>query len=289
MMSNAFLEHRPLLVGIAYRMLGSVADAEDAVQDVYLRWQKESGEGQAIRSDKAWMITVTTRLCIDRLRSARRRREEYFGVWLPEPFVQFPESSSVALAESLSTAFMLMLETLSPEERAIFLLHEAFDYSHAEIAGIVQKSEANCRQIIRRARQHLVQRRERARADPEDAEALVQRFLAASRSGGMEDLLSVLTADATLVTDGGGKVRASPTPIVGAERIRGFLLAVRPKIPGDALYRVARVNGGIGVVIFSAGLPFAALTFAFEDGRICDIYSVSNPDKLHHLASNQTA
>ena len=284
MMVNAFLEHRSLLVGIAYRMLGSVAEAEDAVQDVYLRWQKKGEDGGEIRSDKAWMITVTTRLCIDRLRSAQHRREEYFGVWLPEPFVQPAETSSARLADSLSTAFLLMLETLSPEERAIFLLHEAFDYTHAEIAGIVQKNEANCRQIIRRAKEHLAQGRERTRADPEHAEALVQRFLAATRSGDMEDLLSVLTSDATLVTDGGGKVRASPTPIAGVERIRNFLLAVRPKIPGDALYRVAHVNGGIGVVVFSAGRPFAALTFAFADGRIHDVYSVSNPDKLRHLA-----
>ena len=210
-MPDIFLEHRSLLFGIAYRMLGSVVEAEDAVQDVYLRWQKAAADTDAIRSAKAWLIATTTRLCIDRLRSARRQREDYFGVWLPEPLVQSAssETTNAALADSLSTAFLLLLETLTPDERAIFLLHEAFEYSHAEIAEIVGKSETNCRQIIRRAKEHLAQGRERRPADPVQAETLVQRFLAAARDGDLAGLLAVLSTDATLRTDGGGRDRKS--------------------------------------------------------------------------------
>ncbi|PTY03859.1 RNA polymerase sigma-70 factor [Opitutaceae bacterium EW11] len=286
-MADPFIEHRPLLFGIAYRMLGSVTEAEDAVQDVYLRWQREAATAMALRSAKAWLITATTRLCIDRLRSARRRREEYFGVWLPEPLVQTTPSdapdANAALADSLSTAFLLLLETLTPDERAIFLLHEAFDYSHEEIADIVGKTEANCRQIYRRAKEHLAQKRERRRGDPARAETLVQRFLMAARGGDMAELISVLSEDAVLRTDGGGRVRASPTPIEGPDRIGRFLVGIRGNIPADARYNLQRINGGIGVIVVSAGQPIAALTFAVEGDRIQDIYSVSNPDKLRHL------
>jgi RNA polymerase sigma-70 factor, ECF subfamily len=282
-MADAFLEHRPVLFGIAYRMLGSVVEAEDAVQDVYLRWQKDTGG--AIRSTKAWLIATTTRLCIDRLRSARRQREEYFGVWLPEPLVQGAQSPEpdAALADSLSTAFLLMLETLTPDERAIFLLHEAFDYTHAEIADIIEKTEANCRQIIRRAKEHLAQGRGRQRVDPALAEMLVQRFIAAARNGDISGLLSVLAADATLRTDGGGRVRASPSPIESADRIVRFLVGIRANIPANAEYRLAQVNGDIGVIVCSSGQPISVLTFAFTGERIHDVYSVSNPDKLRHL------
>lgn len=285
-MSDVFLQHRPLLFGIAYRMLGSVVEAEDTVQDVYLRWQKAAGDVDAIRSVKAWLIATTTRLCIDRLRSAQRRREEYFGVWLPEPLVQSAssESTHAPLADSLSTAFLLLLETLTPDERAIFLLHEAFDYSHVEIAGIVGKTEANCRQIIRRAKEHLAQKRERQPVDPKRAEELVQGFLAASRNGEVEDFLAVLSTDATLHTDGGGRVRAAPTPIQGADRIGRFLLGIRAKVPADAEYLFSRVNASLGVVVVSGGKTLAVLTFSFAGGRIQAIYSVSNPDKLQHVA-----
>jgi RNA polymerase sigma-70 factor (ECF subfamily) len=288
-MADTFLEHRPLLFGIAYRMLGSVAEAEDAVQDVYLRWQKETAGDGPIRSAKAWLVAATTRLCIDRLRSARRQREEYFGIWLPEPLVQTASSpeSNAALADSLSTVFLLMLETLTPNERAVFLLHEAFDYSHAEIAEIVGKSEANCRQIIRRAKEHLAQKRERQPADPVLVETLVQRFLAAARGGDLGGLLSVLSTDATLRTDGGGKVLAVPVPICGADRVGRFLVGIRARLPADAEYRFARVNGSIGVLIFAGGRVLAVLTFAFAGERIHDVYSVSNPDKLSHLAARE--
>lgn len=284
-MTDAFLENRSLLFGLAYRMLGSVAEAEDAVQDVYLRWQKAATEDTSIRSPKAWLIAATTRLCIDRLRSARRQREEYFGVWLPEPLVQSAAAGPVqpALADSLSTAFLLLLETLTPDERAIFLLHEAFDYNHGEIAEIVGKSEANCRQIIRRAKEHLGQRRERQPADPAHAEALVQRFLAAAREGELSDFLSVLTTDSKLYTDGGGRVRAAPAPINGADRIARFLLGIRANVPQGTRYRFAPVNGGLGVVAEVDGKPLAVMTFTFDGDRIAGIYSVSNPEKLQRV------
>jgi RNA polymerase sigma-70 factor (ECF subfamily) len=286
-MVDAFLEHRPLLFGIAYRMLGSVTEAEDAVQDVYLRWQKETGS--AIRSAKAWLIATTTRLCIDRLRSVRRQREEYFGVWLPEPLVQTESSQepTAALADSLSTAFLLMLETLTPDERAIFLLHEAFDYSHAEIAAIVGKTEANCRQIIRRAKEHLAHGHGRQHVDPLQAETLVQRFIAAARNGDIAGLLSVLAKESTLRTDGGGRVRAAPSPIEGADRIVRFLVGIRVNLPADAEYCLARVNGDVGMIVSSGGQPIAVLSFAFTGGRIRDVYSVSNPDKLQHLSRSR--
>ena len=284
-MVDAFLEHRPLLFGIAYRMLGSVTEAEDAVQDVYLRWQKEAAATAPIRSPKAWLVATTTRLCIDRLRSARRQREEYFGVWLPEPLVQQATSgeANAALADSLGTAFLLLLETLSPDERAVFLLHEAFDYSHAEIAELVGKTEANCRQIIRRAKEHLAHGRERQAVDPSRAETLVQRFIVAAHQGDVAGLLAVLASDATLRTDGGGRVQAAPAPIEGADRIARFLNGIRAKLPPDAAYRYTLINGGIGVLMLSGGQIVATLTFAFAEERICDVFSVSNPDKLKHL------
>lgn len=282
-----FTEHRPLLFGIAYRMLGSVAEAEDAVQDVYVRWQ--DADAGAIRSAKAWLVAAITRLCIDRLRSARRQREEYFGVWLPEPLVQQAgtvEEPNAALADSLSTAFLLLLETLTPDERAVFLLHEAFGYRHGEIAELVGKTEANCRQLIRRAREKLAQDRERPRAESAQAETLVQRFLAASRAGNVDELLAVLSTDAVLRTDGGGRVQAAPAPIVGSDRIARFLLGIRAKVPPDARYRVVDVNGDVGVVFSSGGQPLAVLTFDFSGGRIRNVYSVSNPDKLTRVAES---
>jgi RNA polymerase sigma-70 factor (ECF subfamily) len=285
-MTDAFLENRSVLFGLAYRMLGSVADAEDAVQDVYVRWQKAAAEDMTIRSPKAWLIATTTRLCIDRLRSARRQREEYFGVWLPEPLVESAAAEPLqpALADSLSTAFLLLLETLTPDERAIFLLHEVFDYDHGEIAEIVGKSEANCRQIIRRAKEHLAQRRERQAADPAHAEALVQRFLAAAREGELSDFLSVLTTDSKLFTDGGGHVRAAPAPINGVDRIARFLLSIRANIPQGTRYRSARVNGALGVVAELDEKPIAVVTFTFDGDRIAEIFSVSNPEKLERVA-----
>jgi len=285
-MIDPFLEHRPLLFSIAYRMLGSVAEAEDAVQDTFLRWQSVTEKKEEIRSSKAWLVATVTRLSIDRLRSARRQREQYVGVWLPEPLMAASIDShnqSGALADSISTAFMVMLETLTPEERAVFILREAFDYNYNEISSVVGKSEANCRQIARRAKEHLSQPTRRRPIDPAQAETLVQQFLSACRDGDVERLMAVLAEDSTLWSDGGGRVRAALRPIQGAERIARFLFGIQKNIPADAEFRLEHFNGGIGILIVSAGMPISVVTFRVIAEQIAGIYIVGNPQKLRHL------
>jgi RNA polymerase sigma-70 factor, ECF subfamily len=285
-MIDPFLEHRPLLFGIAYRMLGSVAEAEDAVQDTFIRWNNIAEKRDEIRSSKAWLVATITRLSIDRLRSAQRRREQYIGVWLPEPLIATTTDSDYqtgALADSISTAFMVMLETLTPEERAVFILREAFDYNYNEISTIVGKSEANCRQIARRAKEHLSQPGRRRPIDLAQAETLVQQFLAACRDGDIASLITVLAKDSTLTSDGGGRVRAAPRPIQGAERIARFLFGIQKNVPSDAEFRLENINGGKGILVFSAGMPISVLTFSVTGGQIAGIYIISNPDKLRHL------
>lgn len=289
-MIDPFLEHRPLLFGIAYRMLGSVAEAEDAVQDTFLRWESVAEKRREIRSSKAWLVATITRLSIDRLRSAQRRREQYFGVWLPEPLMATTTDSqnqAGGLADSISTAFMVMLETLTPEERAIFILREAFGYDYSEISAIVGKSEANCRQIARRAKEHLSQPSRRRPIDPGHAETLVEQFLAACRSGDITSLMAVLAEDSTLMSDGGGQVRAALRPIYGAERIARFLFGIQENIPVDAEFRFEPFNGGTGILVVSAGVPISVVTFSVTAGQITGIYIVSNPDKLRHLTESE--
>ena len=283
-MMDVFSDYRSLLFGIAYRMLGRVADAEDVVQETYLRWHRQ--DVSAIDSPKAWLIATTTRLSIDQLRSAQRQREEYVGVWLPEPLVA-PDlnspSDSAALADSLGMAFMMMLETLSPVERAVFLLREAFDYDYAEIARIVEKSEANCRQIVTRARGQLA-RRDKAEAAPvTQAEPIVQRFLAACRSGSLEELLAMLTDDAVLYTDGGGRVKAARRPICSADHVARFFLGIRERSLVGADIRFVVVNGELGILARNPAGRVWVSTFVLKGERIKAIYSVSNPDKLQRL------
>jgi RNA polymerase sigma-70 factor, ECF subfamily len=285
-MIDAFLEHRPLLFGIAYRMLGSVAEAEDAVQDTFLRWQSVAEKREEIRSSKAWLVATLTRLSIDRLRSAQRQREQYVGVWLPEPLMATTTDShnqTDALADSISTAFMVMLETLTPEERAVFILREAFDYNYNEISAIVGKSDANCRQIARRAKAHLSQPGRRRPIDPVQAETLVQKFLSACRDGDVASLMAVLAEDSTLMADGGGRVRAALRPIYGSERIARFLFGIQKNVPSDAEFRLETVNGGKGILVLSAGMPISVLTFSVTGGQIAGIYIIRNPQKLRHL------
>ncbi|MBV8216484.1 MAG: RNA polymerase sigma-70 factor [Verrucomicrobia bacterium] len=285
-MIDAFLEHRPLLFGIAYRMLGSVAEAEDAVQDTFLRWESVVEKKDEIRSTKAWLVATISRLSIDRLRSAKRQREQYFGVWLPEPLmatVVDPHNADSALADSISTAFILMLEALTPDERAVFILREAFDYNYGEISAILDKSVANCRRIACRAKEHLSQPDRRRPVDPAQAETLVRRFLSACRNGDVASLIAVLAEDSTLMTDGGGRVRAAPGPIRGSERIARFLFGIQANVPADAEFRLEQVNAAKGILVLSADTPIAVLTFSVTDGQIATIYVVTNPDKLRHL------
>ena len=227
-----FERYRSLLFSIAYRMLGSVADAEEILQEAYLRW-REAPEAE-VRSPKSYLSAVVTRLSIDRLRSARAWREEYVGPWLPEPLVTEGAeevADSIELDESLSMAFLVLLESLNPMERAVFLLREVFDYDYGEISRIVERSEDNCRQIARRARQSVAARRPSFEQSPEQKERLTERFVEACMSGDMQGLVGLLCEDVTLWSDGGGKVAAAPYPIHGPERVARFLLGVLRTVP----------------------------------------------------------
>jgi RNA polymerase sigma-70 factor (ECF subfamily) len=285
-MSDVFTEHRSLLFGIAYRMLGGVADAEDMVQETFLRWQQQDVTG--IKSAKAWLISTITRLSIDQLRSARRQREEYVGVWLPEPLVGADESATspakhAALTDSLGLAFMHLLEDLAPLERAVFMLREAFDYDYAEIAKIVEKSEANCRQLFSRAKSHLAQREMGEEPAGEKAERVVQQFLQACVTGDMKSFLTVLTEDAVMYSDGGGKVRAALKPIYSAEFIGRLFIGIRRRSLAEARVEIVRVNGKVGAIFRLLDGSAIVAAFAFQGDRIQTVYWVSNPDKLRGL------
>jgi RNA polymerase sigma-70 factor (ECF subfamily) len=279
-----FERHRSLLFSIAYRMLGSVADAEDVVQEAYLRW-REVPEAE-VRSPTSYLAAVVTRLSIDRLRSARVRREEYVGPWLPEPLVtdRGEEGADlVELDESLSMAFLVVLESLNPVERAVFLLREVFDYEYEEISSIVGKSEANCRQIARRARQSVAAHRPRFERSLEKENRLTERFVEACMSGDMEGLLKLLSEDVTLWSDGGGKVAASPYPIYGAERVARFLVGVLRTVPPGFFAHPARINGGPGAVGYVDDHPTGVVALDVAEGRIRGVRIVVNPDKLRAI------
>ena len=279
--ADTFSEHRPLLFSIAYRMLGSVMDAEDIVQETYLRCQKSPEED--VRSPKSYLSTVVTRLCIDQLRSARVQRERYIGPWLPEPLIadQAPAPDErAALADSLSVAFLVLLENLSPAERAVFLLREVFEYEYAEIATVVGKSEASCRQTLHRARLKLTERPRRFDASPAQISKLMERFFAAARRGDMQGLLELLTDDATLWSDGGGKVAAALNPIYGADKIARFFAGIARALSATLTLRAAVVNGQPGMITYVEGRPQSVITAELEDGKIGAIRIVVNPDKL---------
>jgi RNA polymerase sigma-70 factor (ECF subfamily) len=285
-MLESFNTHRPLLFGIAYRMLGRVSEAEDLVQEVWLRWSRQ--DTAAIRSAKAWLVSATTRLCIDQLRSARRQREDYYGVWLPEPLMLSPEmppDRAAEFADSLTMAFMLMLESLGPDERAVFLLREVFDYEYAEVAAIVGKTEANCRQIVRRAKAQL-QATPRVPAPPtEQARKLVEEFLAAAASGKVDDVLALLAEETTVYSDGGGRVKAAGRPILGADHVSRFLLGIWPRFVDAMERRLVNINGCPGLVMQSEGKVHYAFSFELAGDRVRNIYIICNPDKLQHLTT----
>jgi RNA polymerase sigma-70 factor (ECF subfamily) len=281
-----FASSKPLLFSIAYRMLGSVMDAEDVVQDAYLRWQEALDAD--VRAPHAYLATIVTRLSINQLRSARRQRETYVGPWLPEPLVTdyAPDPSGpVELAESLSMAFLVLLERLSPIERAVFLLHEVFDFEYAEIARIVDKTEANCRQLLARARKRVGAPHARFDADRAQVDRLMDRFTQAAGEGDIDGLLAVLAEDITLWADGGGKVRgAALKPLRGSAAVARFVVGViRRFVPAERTMRQAQINGQPGFVIYVSGRPLAALAFEIRTDRIHSIYAIGNPDKLQGL------
>lgn len=281
-----FTDARPLLFAIAYRMLGSVADAEDLVQDAYLRWQHAPEE--EIRAPRAYLTTIVTRLAINQLQSARHQRESYVGPWLPEPLVteHAPDPAEpIELAESLSMAFMLMLERLSPLERAVLLLHDVFDFEYGEIARIIDKSEANCRQLLSRAKKHLGKTEARFDADPAQAERLLQRFMGAANAGDVDGIVALLAEDITLWTDGGGVARGAVlVPVHGAENVARHLAGVGPRYAAmERTVRAAQINGQPGFLVYVGGQPHVAVIFEVRGGRIQAIYSISNPGKLRTL------
>jgi RNA polymerase sigma-70 factor (ECF subfamily) len=281
-------ELRPLLFSIAYRMLGSVAEAEDVVQEAFLRWHRVLTAGTQVESPKAYLAAVTTRLAIDHLRAARARRESYVGPWLPEPLVTEMEADvaqHAEMADSLSMAFLILLESLSPLERAVFLLREVFEYGYDEIAQIVGKSETNCRQIFTRARHRIQAGTPRFEASKQEEAELSRRFFAACQRGDMEALLELLTADAVFVGDGGGKGQGLKQPVRGRDRIGRLLLGLfaRGAHLGVRL-RLVEVNGQPGAVNLDAeGRLISVLALDVAGGRIRAILSVVNPDKLGHL------
>jgi RNA polymerase sigma-70 factor, ECF subfamily len=279
----AFEQERGRLFGIAYRMLGSVSEAEDVLQDAWLRWQ--GVEHGTVENPTAYLVRLVTRLSIDTLGAARNRLTDYVGPWLPEPIVaprrgDGDPAALQELADDLSTAFLLLLERLTPVERAVFLLRESFDFSYREIAEIVGKTEENCRQIDRRARKHLDPGRRPAPADPEEHGRLLGGFLRAVRDGDLDGIVALLAQDATLYADGGGKTRAAQKPIHGPEGIARFILGIRRNAPPDWEIRPATVNGGAGLVNLVGGQPISVISMDTEPGRIRGIYIVVNPDKL---------
>jgi RNA polymerase sigma-70 factor, ECF subfamily len=283
-----YTELRPLVFSIAYRMLGSASEAEDVVQESFLRLHRAAAESE-IHAPKAYLATVATRLSIDRLRSAQARRERYVGTWLPEPVVVDEELEAVFesdQADSLSLAFLVLLESLTPVERAVFLLREVFEYDYSEIAGIVDKREDNVRQIASRARRHVDERRPRFETSRAERDRLAERFFAAAAASDRDALTELLAADTVFYGDGGGKVRgAILRPVFGRDRVTRLLLGFA-RI-GDELelqMRLAEVNGQAGAVFFAPdGSPYSVLALDIVDGAVSAIRSVVNPDKLQHI------
>jgi RNA polymerase sigma-70 factor (ECF subfamily) len=287
---DLFQAHRSRLFGVAYRMLGSASDAEDVVQDAWLRYS--SARPADLRSPTAYLTTIVTRLCLDRLKSARATREEYVGPWLPEPLVTDdapgPERS-LALAESVTLAFMVLLETLSPEERAVFLLREVFDHEYDEIAGMLDTTSANCRQLFHRARARIADRRPRFREAAREKRPLVGRFVDALRHGDADELTSVLADDVGFWSDGGGKALAARRPVFGRDTVANMLAGFRRTAPSAGVdlatvtLDIVEVNGEPAMLLRVAGRLDSVYAFTVKDDVIAAIHVVRNPDKLQFL------
>jgi RNA polymerase sigma-70 factor (ECF subfamily) len=272
---------RGRLFGLAYRMLGSRADADDVLQDAYLRWHQ--ADSAAIENPEAWLVTTTTRLAIDRLRRLKTEREAYVGPWLPEPIVGHvpPPDRDVTLAADLSMAFLTMLERLAPEERAAFLLHDVFDVGYPQIAAVLERSESACRQVVHRARERVRGDRKRFEATEHAKSTLLERFTAALDARDERTLLTLFAPDATWTADGGGKTAASPYPIAGAERIVKLVLGLREKFwAEDRVIEMATINGETGLCFRDGGRLIATLSIDTDGERILAVYAVVNPDKL---------
>ena len=289
MSDEPFVTHRSLLFTVAYEMLGSAADAEDVVQETWLRWANLGAAARVdVRDPRAYLVRIVTRQALNRLRTLARRREDYVGEWLPEPLLTSPDvAEDVALAESISFAMLTVLETLGLTERAVFVLREVFDVPYDEIAEAVGKSSAAVRQIAHRARDHVAARRPRMRVDCAEQEAAVERFLAALQTGDVQGLLDVLAPNVVMVADGGGVVAAVRRPIEGAEAV-AWLLAKFAQVAPRARVGTVWLNGAPAGRIDLAGQLDTAVTFVVEDGRIARIYAIRNPHKLARLDEEAT-
>ncbi len=285
MTEDPFVAHRGLLFTVSYEMLGSATDAEDVVQDTWLRWDAIGGDARtAVRDPRAFLVRMVTRKALDRLRSNARRREEYVGEWLPEPLLTAPDvADDVELAESVSIAMLTVLETLTPTERAVFVLREVFDTPYGEIAEVVGKSAGAVRQIGHRAREHVAARRPRMEVSRGEQQEVVERFLAAVTQGDLQGLLDVLAPDVVLVADGGGVAQAVVKPVMGAKRVANLLRPFNRLAPEARILPVL-LNGAVGARIVGTDDGYdTAISFVVEEGRISRIYAVRNPAKLERI------
>jgi len=281
-MNTAFEEHRPQLFALAYRMLGTRADAEDVVQEAYLRWQ--SANPEEVRSARSYLNAVVARLSLDALKSARRKRETYVGTWLPEPIASgsgFDPANAVELADTLSVAFLHVLESLTPSERVAFLMHDIFGEEYRDIAEVLETTEGNCRQLVTRARQHVQSRRPKYQVDPQRHQQVLREFLAACAGENKEALLGLLRQESVLYSDGGGKRQAAINPIFGADRIARFFLGIRKKFPANLVPVPAMVGGVPSVLLYDGTTIDSLLSLDLdESGLVQGIYIIRNPDKL---------
>ena len=280
-MTDPYVEHRNLLFTVAYEMLGSAADAEDVLQETWLRWMKVDLE--QVRDQRAYLVRITTRQSLDRLRTLRRRKEAYVGPWLPEPLLTAPDvADDIELADSVSMAMLMIMETLAPTERAVFVLRDVFALEYDEIAEAVDKTPAAVRQIAHRARAHVAERRPRGIASPAETRQALDAFQRAVETGDLQGLLDILAPDVVLLGDGGGLARALPRPILGADKVGRLLEAGMPKIDATSL-RPAQVNGYPALVYRLDGAVDTVLAFRIDDGLITGLYAVRNPEKMSHM------
>jgi len=280
-LASEFAEHRSVLVGAAYRVVGSVSDAEDVVQEAWLRWT--GVDHDEVRDTRAYLIRITTRLALNRLREQKARREQYVGPWLPEPLATDDDpEAAVELADSVSMAMLVVLETLSPLERATFVLREVFDLPYDEIADTLGRSEPAVRQLAHRAREHVQARQPRHHVDKARHDEVTMRFMQAAGSGDFDQVVALLAPDAVLISDGGGKKKAALRPIHGADKIARWLFAVIAENPGFEI-RMGTLNGEIAYIAYDGEVPDTVAFLKTEDGLINELYLIRNPDKLEHI------
>jgi RNA polymerase sigma-70 factor (TIGR02957 family) len=277
--TDAFVAHRNLLFTVAYEMLGSAADAEDVLQETWLRWADV--ELDEVREPRAYLVRITTRLALNRIRSLSRRRESYVGPWLPEPLLTSPDiAEDVELADSVSMAMLLVLETLTPTERAVFVLRDVFAFPYEEIASAVDKTPAAVRQIAHRARNHVDARRPREVVGSAERDRVIQRFMSAVETGDLQSLMDVLAPDVVLISDGGGKKQAALRPIHGADKVLRWLAGVTARAPGQPGIELTTVNGAVGLRLLVDDELDTIATLRIDGGRVTGLYLVRNPDKL---------